>query len=94
MQNFTEHNAIIWGISFDTPEENAAFARKFDFPFPLLSDPDMKIGMAYHAAGSSDEEYAKRITYVIDPDGKIVLAYPAVDVQVHPAQVLADLEGC
>lgn len=50
--------------------------------------------MAYHTAGSQDEEYAKRVTYVIDPDGTILLAYPAVDVQVHSTQVLADLERC
>ncbi len=72
-------------------EENRAFAKKFDFPFLLLSDPDREIGMAYHAAHDPDQASADRITYLIDPEGTIAKAYAKVDVQVHPAEVLAEL---
>jgi peroxiredoxin Q/BCP len=78
-------------VSFDTVEENRAFAKKFDFPFLLLSDPDREIGMAYHAAHDPDQASADRITYLIDPKGTIAKAYAKVDVQVHPAEVLAEL---
>lgn len=78
----------ILGISFDTVEENAAFARKFQFPFPLLCDTDRKIGLAYGACESPQDVYAKRISYVIGEDGKILLAYPKVDAARHPQEVL------
>ncbi len=82
---------MVLGVSFDTVHDNKAFARKFNFPFPLLSDPERRIGMAYHAASDPDQAYADRITYVIGPDGVILQAYSKVDVNGHPAEVLAAL---
>lgn len=82
---------MILGVSFDTVEENRAFAKKCDFGFPLLSDPDRTLGLAYHAASDPDQAYADRITYLIAPDGTIAQAWGKVDVKTHPAEVLAAL---
>ena len=79
------------GISFDTIKENRAFDRKCDFGFPLLCDPDRRIGLAYHAAADPDQATADRITYVIDGDGTIAEAYATVDPKSHPAEILATL---
>jgi thioredoxin-dependent peroxiredoxin len=81
-------NAQILGVSFDTPEENKAFAEKFHFTFPLLCDTDRSIGLAYGATDSATAEYAKRIAYVIDEEGKIVQAHPKVDAATYPAEQL------
>jgi peroxiredoxin Q/BCP len=78
-------------VSFDTPDENADFAKKFRFPFPLLCDVDRKIGLAYGAASSEKDEYAKRIAYVIDENGRIAEAHPKVDPKTYPAEQLARL---
>jgi peroxiredoxin Q/BCP len=77
-------------VSFDTVQNNAAFAKKFDFPFKLLSDADRKIGMAYGACTDPKAGYASRISYLIDEQGKIAAAYPKVVPKEHPGQVLAD----
>ena len=66
-------------MSFDTPAENKAFQEKFQYPFRLLSDPDRKVGLAYKAAESPKDRYAKRFTYVIGPDGKIERAIDTKD---------------
>jgi thioredoxin-dependent peroxiredoxin len=79
------------GVSFDTAAENAAFAKKFNFPFPLISDTDRKLGMAYGAAESPKDEYARRIAYVIDENGKILQAHPKVDAKTYPTEQLASL---
>ena len=79
------------GISFDTQAENKAFAEKFGYPFPLLCDTRRELGMAYGACDSAKDEYAKRITYVIGPDGKITHSYPKVSAGVHPGELLAAL---
>jgi thioredoxin-dependent peroxiredoxin len=81
----------ILGISFDTVPDNAAFAQKFGFPFPLLCDVDRKIGLAYGACESSADESAKRITYVIGPDGKITHAFGKVNAAQHPEEILTML---
>lgn len=82
----------VLGVSFDNVEENRAFAEKFDFPYPLLCDTNRELGLAYGAARSADEGYAKRISYVIGEDGKILLAYPKVDPKTHLDQILSDLQ--
>jgi peroxiredoxin Q/BCP len=79
------------GVSFDTPAENAAFAAKFEFPFPLISDPERKLGMAYGACESPNDEYARRIAYVIDEQGRIAQAHPKVDAKSYPKEQLATL---
>ena len=79
---------MILGASFDTVKENAAFAAKFNFPYRLLCDTGREIGMAYGACDRKEEEYAKRISYVIGPDGVILHAFPKVDAKSHPHQVL------
>jgi thioredoxin-dependent peroxiredoxin len=78
-------------VSFDTVEENRRFAEKFNFPFPLLCDTDKKIGMAYGAADSPKDEYARRIAYVIDENGRIAQAHAKVDAATYPAQQLRNL---
>jgi peroxiredoxin len=49
---------------------------------------DRKIGLAYGATDSPDAGNAKRITYVIGPDGKIAQAHPKVDPKSHPRAIL------
>lgn len=80
-------------MSFDTVEENRAFAEKFSFPFRLLCDTDRAMGLAYGAADAPDAGYAKRISYVIDEEGRVLLAYAKVNPSEHLDQVLGDLSG-
>ena len=90
-KNFEQKNIVILGISLDTVEENKAFAEKFDFPYPLLCDVDKKIAKAYHAIQSYEDEYASRITYVIDPEGKIAEAILEVNTKTHAQDLCSRL---
>ena len=47
--------------------------------------------MAYGAAESEKDEYARRIAYVIDEEGKIAQAHPKVDARSYPKEQLASL---
>lgn len=89
MEDFEKKNVQILGISFDTVEENAAFANKFRFPFPLLCDTSRQVGMQYGACDKPEDTYAKRITYVIDPSGDIRTVYGKVSAAKHPEELLA-----
>jgi peroxiredoxin Q/BCP len=79
------------GVSFDTQAENKRFADKYQFPFPLLCDTDRSIGVAYGAADSNKDEYARRIAYVIDEEGKISQAHQKVDASTYPKTQLENL---
>ena len=82
---------MILGVSFDSQEVNKRFAEKNRFPFPLLCDTDKKIGLAYGAGDSEKDEYARRIAYVIDEEGKIAQAHAKVDASTYPAEQLKTL---
>ncbi len=84
-------NAQVIGVSFDSVEENRRFAEKFDFPFPLLCDTEKQIGVAYGAADSGKDEYARRIAYVIDEEGKVAQAHAKVDASSYPREQLKTL---
>jgi peroxiredoxin Q/BCP len=82
------------GASFDQPEDNAAFAQKYGYTGTLLSDTDRTVGALYETKRAPEEsspEFAKRRTYLIDPDGVIRRAYRVTDIEAHPGQVLDDL---
>lgn len=85
-------NAVVLGASFDSIEENAAFAKKFDFPFLLLCDTDRKIGQLYGAAEpGATSGNAKRVAYIIGGDGKIKKVWPKVDTKAFADEVLGSL---
>jgi peroxiredoxin len=81
-------------VSFDPPEKNREFKKQQSFPFRLLSDVDRTVGEAYETKRAPEEsspEWAKRRTYLIDPDGVIRKAYRVADIPAHPDEVLHDL---
>jgi len=84
--------AII-GVSFDAPTANAGFARDEEFPFPLLSDTSKSLAIAVGAADSTLRWMARRVSYLIGPDGVVWVAYDSVGPQGHAAQVLADVRA-
>ncbi len=69
----------VLGVSFDTPEDNRAFAEAQGFPFPLLCDVDRRMGLAYKACARADDAWPRRITYVIGADGRIEQAIETKD---------------
>jgi peroxiredoxin Q/BCP len=93
MDEVKQRKLEVLGVSFDDVAANRAFAEKFSFPYRLLCDTNREIGLAYGAADTKDAGYAKRISYVIDEQGKIALAYPKVSPKDHVAEVLRDVDA-
>ena len=93
-QNFIDADCRVVGISFDTPEANAAFRAKFDFPFDLLCDTDRSVAATYQVLRAEDDpfaDYPQRISYLIDPEGTIAKTYEVSDPAGRALEVLADL---
>ena len=93
---FEDLGVELLGVSFDRPEDNRAFAVQNEFPFRLLSDEDRSVGEQYETKRVPEErfpEYAKRRTYVIDPEGVIRKSYRVTDIPAHPGEVLEDLRN-
>ena len=70
-------------MSLDNESDNKAFAEKFSFPYHLLCDVNRQIALAYHAVNNKDDQYASRISYVIDEEGKIIESIENIDTKNH-----------
>jgi thioredoxin-dependent peroxiredoxin len=88
---FQKKGVEIIGVSFDDPAANAAFVAAEGFPFRLLSDRDHKLALAVGAADSAAQPTARRISYLVGPDGKVVRAYETVTPASHAGDVLKDV---
>jgi peroxiredoxin Q/BCP len=87
---FDAANAVILGVSLDTPDKHKEFCTKEGLSFRLLADPDHKVVDQYGSLGSfAGFKIANRNTFLIDPAGKIVQVWTKVEVQHHSEDVLA-----
>jgi thioredoxin-dependent peroxiredoxin len=85
---FKAANVQVLGVSVDDRQSHEIFSNQQKLPFPILADVEqtwvkafgvpVKIGMA------------SRVTFLIDPDGKVAKVYPDVDPGVHADEVLKD----
>jgi thioredoxin-dependent peroxiredoxin len=96
LPRFEGLNAKVWGVSADDERSHQKFAAKFDLNFPLLVDPDKSMITAY-GAWVEKSMYGKtymgvpRITYLIDPEGKVAKVWAKVNAEEHPGEVAAVL---
>ncbi|MFX0036412.1 MAG: thioredoxin-dependent thiol peroxidase [Candidatus Hermodarchaeota archaeon] len=85
-------DAVVIGISPDSPESHAKFIEKKNLKVILLSDVDNKVIKKYGKWGKKKfrgKEYIGviRSTFLIDPEGKIAHIWPKVSVKGHPEEV-------
>ena len=92
---FRDANAQILGISVDDVESHKKFSEKHGLPFPILADSSKETAKKYGVLKTflGTMELAKRDTFLIDPQGKIVKHYPDVDPKGHSQIVLNDIKA-
>jgi peroxiredoxin Q/BCP len=84
--------AQVFGVSLDDTESHARFAEKHGLPFPLLSDAAGEVAREYGALFALGPlRFAKRHSFIIDPDGRIAKVYRKVEPDTHSDEIIADL---
>lgn len=93
LAKFEADNAVIVGVSVDTPDSHKQFCTKEGLTFRLLADPDHKVVDEYGSLGHfATFTIANRNTFLIDPQGKIVKVWTKVDPSHHSEEVLTELD--
>ena len=85
---YKDKDVVVLGVSADDEVSHQAFTNKYNLNFPLLADTQKSIITAYDVDGGG---YAKRVTYIIDGNGKIIDVDAAVNTTTHASDVLAKL---
>ena len=90
---FRSLDAVVIGVSKDSVASHQRFAEKYDLPFVLLADPELKAIQAY-GVWQEKKNYGKvsmgvvRTTYVIGADGRIEKVMPRVKPDTNAAEIL------
>ena len=85
---YKDKDVVVLGVSADDEVSHQAFTNKYNLNFPLLADTQKSIITAYDVDGGG---YAKRVTYIIDGNGKIIDVDAAVNTTTQASDVLAKL---
>jgi len=88
---YQDKGAVVIGVSLDSVESHLKFSEKYNLPFAILSDRNKEAAKAYGVLGVGGF-LTKRVTFIINKDGKITHIFPKVDVKHHSEEVLKALE--
>ena len=95
---FRDLDAVVIGVSKDSTASHRKFAEKYDLPFLLLSDPELRVLQTY-GVWQEKKLYGKvsmgvvRTTFIIDETGVIEKVMPKVKPDTNAADILAYLQG-
>ncbi|MBX3579813.1 MAG: peroxiredoxin [Rhizobiaceae bacterium] len=91
---FGKLGAVVIGVSPDSADSHAKFARKYGLDLLLVADTELKAAKAYGVWGDKvlfGRAYKGiiRTTFLVDPAGRVARIWSKVRVKNHAADVLA-----
>lgn len=94
---FTDANTVILGVSRDSLAAHEKFKAKYNFPFPLISDPQGSLCNQYAVLKEKSlfgKKYLgiERSTFLIDEKGVLQKIWRNVKVKGHVQEVLATIQ--
>ena len=93
---FMEKGAVVLGVSKDSVASHKKFEEKYNLPFTLLADPELKAIKAYDV-WQEKKNYGKvsmgvvRTTYLIDEQGMIARVFKNVKAAQNPEQMMESI---
>ena len=92
MGDLQTNNVEVIGVSFDTAASHLEFIKQYHLNFTLLADTDGKIAEAYDVK-MPIMKMAKRVSFLIGTDGKIIHVTNAGDPAKHFDEMKAAIDG-
>lgn len=94
-KQLTRKGFRIFGVSEDSEKKHQNFRKKYDLPYPLISDYDNVLAKKFDIYGEKHFmgrvfDAVHRTTFVIDPDWKIERVIHPVESADHASQILAE----
>ncbi|MCL6002096.1 MAG: peroxiredoxin [Thermoplasmatales archaeon] len=86
--NFSDYKSKgieVIGVSVDSEDSHKRFVDKYGLPFLLAPDGSKEISKKYNVLGLGT---SKRVTFIINKQGKIAYVFPKVSPKEHAREVL------
>ena len=94
MRDLESLGATVCGVSVNDSASHAAFALKYNLPFTLLADRDGGVAARYGSLRDFGVfRFARRNTFLVDPQGKIAKVYVGVNAGRNAQDVSEDLKA-
>lgn len=77
-EEFTDMDAMVIGISGDSPKSHAKFKAKYHLPFTLLSDQGNGVRKQFGVKGNFLGLIPGRVTFVVNKQGVIVYVFDSM----------------
>ena len=88
---FKSLDTQILGVSLDDVDSHQEFSEKYSLPYPILADVNQDCADDYGVLGKfMMMTIAKRQSFIIDPQGRILKHYSKVNPDSHTNEVIED----
>ena len=87
-EDFKDLGAEVIGISSDSVKSHHKFARKYELPFILLSDPDKRLRQVFGVRNNLFGLLPGRVTYIIDRNGVVIYIFDSMNAARHIEKAL------
>jgi len=87
LPEFAKRGIRVVGVSVDGCPAQLAFARKYGLEFPLIADSTKEVSSRYGVLGPRGK--ARRVSFFIDRDGKVVEVVDTSSADPHVARAQA-----
>jgi thioredoxin-dependent peroxiredoxin len=92
-QKLAALGAEVVGISVDDVTSHFTFAKKYSLPFRLLADTTGAVAGRYGSVYRIGPfKFARRNTFLIDPQGRIARVYLSADTARNSQEVISDIQ--
>jgi len=92
MADLKKDNVQVVGVSFDNADSHKKFIAKHNLNFPLLADTDGKIADAYGVRRQEGKNMARRASFLIGKDGRIVHVTDTPSADTHLTEMKEAVE--
>ncbi len=92
-ENFQIRGLSILGISTDSQDSHQRFSNEHGLNFPLLSDADGRVSKDYGVLLPVPLKTANRVTFLIDPSGRIVENFKWIPWKDYAQVILQRIEA-
>ena len=86
---FREAGVTIFGVSTQSSARHRAFATEHQLRFPLVADESRQVQHAYGVPNALLGFGEARVSFLIDPAGRVARVWPDVDPALHAGEVLS-----
>ena len=92
MGDLKSKDVEVVGVSFDSGESHQKFISKYNLNFTLLADTDGKVADAFGVRREAGKNIARRVSFLINKEGKVVHVTDSPDAMVHLDEMSAEVD--